>query len=391
MDFLPSYQELKTQFLRNDSQKSSLESYRQTVNNILNRTDPRQLLIVGPCSIHDTHSTLEFASKLKKLISKVEDQFFILMRVYCEKPRTSTGWKGFLYDPHLDGSNDILSGIRWTRQLLLQLVDMQVPAATEFLDPLTALYYEDLISWGSIGARTSSSQPHRQLASGLNMPVGFKNGVAGNLSAAVNGVLSASLSHVYMGLTEKGRPGVIKTKGNPHGHIVLRGGESGPNFDKVSVADALERLKQLQLPERLLIDCSHQNSGKKHDKQLSVFQSVLEQIMQGNSKIRGFMLESHLNAGQQDLAKGLKKLAYGISITDACLDFHTTEQLILKGATMLRELPKEAHSFSADYDKYKTAHSPFLKIQPIIEEEVVLSKENPYESSNHHSSSLVTF
>lgn len=335
MQLLPSYKDLKTQFASNDSQRDFIKINRQTIRNILNGIDPRFLLIVGPCSIHDVKSAKEYALRLKSLSKRVSNHFFILMRVFCEKPRTITGWKGFLYDPHLDGSNAIKSGIESTRQLLLELAELDIPAATEFLDPLTAYYYEDLISWGSIGARTSSSQPHRQLASGLDIPIGIKNGVAGNVSAAINGVTCSSYSHTYMGLNEEGQPAVIHTKGNPDAHVVLRGGESGPNYDSFSVGDALRRLQQAKLPQRLIIDCSHQNSGKRADKQPAVFQSALDQIIQGNMSLRGMMLESHLYAGHQSLMDGLENLAYGVSITDACMDWGATEQLILQGASYL--------------------------------------------------------
>lgn len=331
MTLLPSSQELKRQYPLTSSQLSFIEQSRGTIRHILNGEDPRLLLIVGPCSIHDTISAKDFAIQLKSLAAEVASQFLLVMRVYCEKPRTSAGWKGLLYDPFLNGSNQIKTGIQWTRQLLLELAKEQVPAATEFLDPATTFYYDDLISWGSIGARTSSSQIHRQLASGLQMPIGIKNGIAGNLSAAIHGAFSASQSHVYVGLDAKGRPAIIETWGNKDAHIVLRGGESGPNYDSFSIAEALDRLQQLELPQRLIVDCSHQNSGKQAEKQPEVFQSVLQQVAT-NSAIRGLMLESHLYAGNQTLSNGSHKLKYGVSITDPCLDWPSTKQLILNGA-----------------------------------------------------------
>jgi len=260
MPFLPTYQELKSQISLFPSAKLFIEQSRQTIRKILFGQDPRLLLIVGPCSIHDISSAKEYARRLKILSEKISNHFFIIMRAYCEKPRTASGWKGYLYDPYLDGSHDMKVGIQGTRQLLLDLAEMEVPTATEFLDPLTAHYYDDLISWGSIGARTSSSQPHRQLASGLTMPIGFKNGVAGNVSSAINGVISASYPHTYMGINEMGVPYIMKTKGNKDCHVVLRGGENGPNYDSSSVLEVLKKLDQ-HLLQSLLIDCSHHNSS----------------------------------------------------------------------------------------------------------------------------------
>ena len=337
MQPLPSYKELKTRFSLSSAQRLFIEESREAVRAILNGTDSRLLLIVGPCSIHDSASAKEFACRLKQLAAAVSSHFFLVMRVYCEKARTSSGWKGFLYDPLLDESHAMHLGIEWSRQLLLDLSTLQIPAATEFLDPLTAFYYDDLITWGSIGARTSSSQTHRQLASGLSMPIGFKNGVAGNISAAVNGALAGSHPHTYMGLSDNGHLTIFNTPGNPDSHVVLRGGESGPNYDPSSVSETLTRLDHLQLPLRLLIDCAHQNSGKKHDRQPGVFQSVIHQIVEGNNNIRGLMLESHLYAGNQTLPMDRSKLQYGISLTDPCLDWPSTAHLIQWGVQHLQQ------------------------------------------------------
>jgi 3-deoxy-7-phosphoheptulonate synthase len=338
MESLPSYKELKAHLPLLSPHDDFIEKSRQTIREILNGIDSRLLLIVGPCSIHDRSSAQEFAQNLRHLAHEISSQFFLVMRVYCEKPRTASGWKGFLYDPLLDGSHAMRQGIEWTRQLMLELTSMQIPIATEFLDPLTAFYYEDLVSWGSIGARTASSQVHRHLASNLSMPVGFKNGVAGNLSAAINGAMVASHPHTYMRLCENGKPIVSRTKGNSDTHIVLRGGESGPNYDPSSVSNALARLEYLSLPTRLLIDCAHHNSEKKYEGQLAVFQSVIHQILEGNTNIRGLMLESHLYAGNQNVTENPKNLQYGISITDPCLDWHSTVHLIHWGAQHLRSL-----------------------------------------------------
>jgi 3-deoxy-7-phosphoheptulonate synthase len=330
MESLPSYNALKERLPLSASNRSFISKNRGIVQSILRGEDQRLLLIVGPCSIHEKESALEYARKLHALSLEVSDQFFLVMRIYCEKPRTAYGWKGFLHDPLLDGSNTLKLGIEWTRELLLTLAEMGVPAATEFLDPLTAFYYNDLITWGSIGARTTSSQTHRQLASGLNIPIGFKNGVAGNVSAAVHGALSASLPHTFMGLCPDGTPSSIRTTGNPDTHIVLRGGDySGPNYDPSSVSKALAKLESVKLPARLLIDCSHQNSGKQFDRQPTVFQSVIHQIAEGNANIQGLMLESHLYGGNQGLPHDLSELQYGVSITDSCLDWASTARLII--------------------------------------------------------------
>lgn len=337
MESLPSYKELKTRFPLHFSQLQFIEKSRQIVRAILNGTDPRLLMIVGPCSIHDFSSAKEYAQHLHHLKQQVGSHFFLIMRVYCEKPRTSSGWKGFLYDPLLDGSHAMRLGIEWTRQLMLELTTMQIPIATEFLDPLTTFYYEDLVTWGSIGARTASSQIHRNLASGLSMPIGFKNGVAGNLSAAVHGAFAASHPHSHMGLCENGKPKILRTKGNSDAHIVLRGGECGPNYDPSSVSEALLLLENSKLPCRLLIDCAHDNSGKKYEDQMTVFQSVIHQILEGNINIRGLMLESHLHAGKQAIANPIQPLQYGISITDPCLDWHSTAHLIHWGSQRLRQ------------------------------------------------------
>ena len=337
MESLPSYKEIKTRFPLLPSQRDFLEESRKTVRNILNGYDQRLLLIVGPCSIHDRLSAKEFAAELRKLANDVSSHFFLVMRVYCEKPRTASGWKGFLYDPLLNGSHAMNQGIEWSRQLFLELASMKVPAGTEFLDPLTAFYYDDLVTWGSIGARTASSQTHRQLASALHMPMGFKNGIAGNISAAVHGALAAAHPHTFMRISENGSPIRTQTAGNRDSHIVLRGGDTGPNYDPSSVTEALERLEKVKLPLRLLIDCSHQNSGKKYEQQGAVFQSVIHQIGEGNANIRGLMLESHLHAGNQVLTFDPSKLSYGVSITDPCLDWPSTARLIRWGAQHLHQ------------------------------------------------------
>lgn len=344
-----------------------VQESRHQIAAILAGTDPRLLLIVGPCSIHDPKAAKEYAENLRHLSTLVSKKFFIIMRTYFEKPRTALGWKGMLYDPHLDGSNDIATGIRYGRQLLLDLTEMQVPTATEFLDPLSARFLGDLISWSCIGARTAESQVHRQFASGLPMPVAFKNSTSGNIGVAVKGAMNASYPHAFIGIDDSGHASIVRTKGNPHAHIVLRGGENGTNYDKYSIGKALELLRKHQLQERLVIDCSHDNSKRCQDEQRIVFESVIQQYLQGNTAIRGLALESHLFAGSQSLSIGqsrsnqqeaskdcvnsptpppISRLKYAVSLTDPCLDWETTESLILQSAALLSPamMPQEDKS-----------------------------------------------
>lgn len=324
---LPSPQELRNAYPLNDIQREFISSSRQTVRAILNGEDPRLLCILGPCSIHDITSAKEYAIKLCALSEKLSDQFFFVMRVYLEKPRTGLSWKGLLYDPLLNNSQDMPSGLAISRQLLLDLATLRVPAATEFLDIATVYYLSDLFTWGCIGARTSSSQFHRQIASGLSMPMGFKNNTDGNIAIAVDGAQVARSPHTYIGINSEGKATLLHTRGNPDSHIVLRGGRNGPNYDAGSLQMALNQLQEAHLPPYLLVDCSHDNSYRQHEKQPEVFQSVLEQYAEGNRAIRGILLESHLNAGKQAL-KPAASLHYGVSITDSCLDWNTTETLM---------------------------------------------------------------
>lgn len=331
---LPPPSQLKRLCSQTENQLNFIKTSRQKIVDILNGVDPRLLLIVGPCSIHDTAAAVDYAKKLKAFASQVEKDFLIVMRTYFEKPRTSTGWKGMLYDPNLDRSGDIAKGIQWSRELLLKLADLELPAATEFLDPLASSYYEDLISWGCVGARTTSSQPHREMASGLPMPVAFKNTTDGNVGVAVNAVLAADVRHSYMGMDDEGRVAAIYTRGNPHCHIVLRGSESETNYHPLDVASSLRLLEDAGLPPRLLIDCSHDNSRRCQKQQVEVFESVISQYIEGNTAIRGILLESNLNDGAQSLLS--KPLSYGTSITDPCLDWESTQRLILWGSQKLK-------------------------------------------------------
>lgn len=314
-----------------------VQQSRQQIRRILDGEDSRLLLVVGPCSIHDITAAKEYAIKLHRLSSNISKYFFVIMRTHFEKPRTALGWKGLLHDPHLNGSDDFTAGLKLSRELLLFLATLGIPAATEFLDPITSLYLGDLISWACIGARTSESQIHRQCASGLPMPVAFKNSTSGNIDVAINGILAASCAHSSFGINEQGGISVVQTKGNRHCHIVLRGGESKPNYDADSIAYAVERLKKNHLPQHVVVDCSHDNSSRNYHQQISVFQSVIHQYVQGNSAIKGLSLESNLQAGRQSLLLDKSPLLYGVSITDPCMDWPMTEELLYWGKSMLEQ------------------------------------------------------
>jgi 3-deoxy-7-phosphoheptulonate synthase len=309
-----------------------IHSQRETIQQIISGEDPRIALVVGPCSIHNSDSALLFAEQVKNLQAKVEETFLLVMRVYVEKSRSALGWKGFLYDPYLDGSHDVLSGIAQTRELLLRIAQKGVPSATEFVDPLMALYYEDLISWGFIGARTSSSPPHRQLASSLSCPMGFKNGLDGCLDDAILGILTCSSPQVFPSLSLEGRLTQIESLGDPSAHLVLRGSLKEPNYDRDSVMEALESLEAVGLPKRLMIDCSHGNCERHYARQQTVFFHILENCLDKDYPLIGMMLESHLEEGSQPMGGIIKST---VSITDPCLSWESTESMILKAHTEL--------------------------------------------------------
>ncbi len=302
---------------------------RDAVKQILTGKDPRLLLVVGPCSIHHTGAALEYAEKLRDLSLKIQDKICVVMRVYFEKPRTTLGWKGLINDPHLDGSCNIEEGLTIARRLLLQINELGVPAATEFLDPITPQYIADMISWAAIGARTTESQTHREMASGLSMPVGFKNGTDGSLQVALDAMSSAQHPHSFLGIDQNGRTSVISAKGNRWGHIVLRGGKGKTNFDRSSIAEAEQCLKKAGLPPGIMVDCSHANSEKKPELQKRVWQSVQEQRRDAGCPIVGVMLESNIETGSQPFPQSLDKIRSGLSITDACLGWAETEELLL--------------------------------------------------------------
>ena len=303
-------------------------SGRDQVRSILNGQDKRLMMIVGPCSIHNEEAALEYAQRLVDFSKKLSDRLLILMRVYFEKPRTTIGWKGYIYDPHLDGTLDIETGLHRARALLLKIGEIGMYAGTEFLDPVVPQYLAGLVTWSTIGARTTESQIHRQMASGLSMPVGFKNGTDGNVQTAVDAMVSARSPHGFLGLDHQGRTALIRTTGNPDGHIVLRGGNSGPNFGAVTIDQAQKQLKAAGVRSQLLVDCSHGNSSKDHTKQAKAFKDVVEQRVEGNTDIIGCMVESNLAPGKQDLGDDPSQLNYGVSITDACIGWKETEELL---------------------------------------------------------------
>ena len=300
---------------------------RKAVQDILTNKDQRRMVIVGPCSLHDCQATLEYAEKLRELQQKVKDKILIIMRAYFEKPRTTLGWKGMIYDPHLDNSYDIEGGLRQARSLLLSIANTGLPAAIEFLDPIVPQYLADLISWAAIGARTTESQIHRQMASGLSMPVGFKNSTDGNLSPAVDAIKAASSAHSFMGIDRNGQAVIAETSGNKYGHLVMRGGADCPNYGSEYVAFAEVLLHKAGISTGAIIDCSHANSRKNYKKQRVAFLDVVEQMKQNNPLIAGVMLESFINEGNQQFTEP-KNLKYGVSLTDSCIGWEETEELI---------------------------------------------------------------
>jgi 3-deoxy-7-phosphoheptulonate synthase len=318
-----------------DAGAEAVHGARQAIQRILAGDDDRLVVIVGPCSIHDPEAALDYARRLKAAAAEHADDLLVVMRVYFEKPRTTVGWKGLINDPGLDESFRINDGLRIARKLLRDLAEMGVPAATEFLELVVPQYIDDLVSWGAIGARTAESQVHRQLASGLSCPVGIKNGTGGSLQPAVDAIRSAAHPHHFMSLTKDGHSAIFTTTGNPDGHLILRGGSRGPNFDADSVNDAAELLDQAGLAARIMVDCSHANSGKDPERQAAVCRDLTERIGHGDHRLIGVMMESHLVAGRQDLTPG-SELTYGQSITDACMGWDTTTGLLDELAESVR-------------------------------------------------------
>jgi len=306
----------------------TVQCARERIKAILHAGDQRLLVIVGPCSVHDVAAAQEYATAIAAAHHRFKADLEVVMRVYFEKPRTTVGWKGLINDPHLDGSYDINTGLRRARGLLLHLAELGLPAATELLDPVVPQYIADLISWTAIGARTTESQTHREMASGLSMPIGFKNGTDGSASTAINAMEAAAKPHHFLGISQQGNAAIVSTTGNPDGHLVLRGGKGGPNYGPEAVAAAAAQLAAEGLPARLMVDCSHANSGKDPKRQPDVWKSILAQRREGNRHLIGAMLESHLHFGSQPLTQDPSILKYGVSITDACMDWETTAALL---------------------------------------------------------------
>lgn len=319
-----------------DVEATVLEGRRQ-IQAILRGDDPRFMVITGPCSVHDAEACVEYAQRIKRLQDDIGDRMLIVMRVYFEKPRTTVGWKGMIYDPYLDDTFDIGEGLRRARSLLLRIGEMGIYTATEFLDPIVPQYLAGLVSWAAIGARTTESQTHRQMASGLSMPVGFKNGTDGDAQIAVDAMIAARSEHAFLGIDHFGQTCVVHTRGNPYGHLVLRGGKDGPNFGEEAIAAAQELLRKSDVSSRLLVDCSHGNSNKDYTRQNIALHSIVEQRLAGNADIIGCMLESNLNSGSQSINGSVADLQYGVSVTDSCIGWDETEELL-----------REAHEALAD-------------------------------------------
>ena len=327
--------ELKKSLPLTGDNRERVSNYRSVVKAILDGTDPRLIVVVGPCSIHDTEAAMEYARKLRHLADQVGDQMFIVMRAYFEKPRTTVGWKGLINDPDLDDSFNIDRGLRKARKLLIDITELGLPLGTVALDPVTPQYLQDTITWSAIGARTTESQTHREMSSGLSSPIGFKNGTDGGLDVAVHAMQASAQPHAFLGIDPNGQVAVTQTLGNPYGHVVLRGGGGKPNYDSVSVAQAVDRLNKAGLSPNVIVDCSHANSSKDPSIQPLVLDNVLKQRIEGNLAIKGVMLESHLKAGNQSL-KDPADLEYGVSITDGCIDWATTETALVSAANQLR-------------------------------------------------------
>ncbi len=339
-DLLATPEEIKRRLPLTEHAAETVFRSREIVRAILERRDPRLFIVVGPCSIHDVIAAREYAGRLRALAARVESTMLLIMRVYFEKPRTTVGWKGLINDPDIDDSFHIEKGITIARELLLEIAQMGLPAGTEALDPIMPQYLSELITWTAIGARTTESQTHREMASGLSTPVGFKNGTDGSLSASINALRSVRHPHHFLGITQQGQSAVFRTRGNMHAHLVLRGGGGRVNYDAVSIAVAERELAAANLPPNIVVDCSHGNSNKEPSLQPMVAENCVSQILDGNRSIVGLMLESHLNAGNQSIPKDLSKLEYGVSITDPCIDWQTTENLLLKMHESLRRVAR---------------------------------------------------
>ncbi|SFH79125.1 3-deoxy-7-phosphoheptulonate synthase [Modicisalibacter xianhensis] len=335
-DVLITPEALKQEIPLSEAAERTVIEGRETIQRILDGDDPRLVVVVGPCSIHDVDAAKDYARRLKKLADEVKDSLYVVMRVYFEKPRTTVGWKGLINDPHINDSFEIEEGLHIARSLLVELAEMGLPLATEALDPISPQYLQDCISWSAIGARTTESQTHREMASGLSSPVGFKNGTDGSLDVAVNALQSVAHPHNFLGIDQAGKVAIIRTRGNAYGHVVLRGGNGKPNYDSVSVALAEQELTKAGVSANIMIDCSHANSNKDPALQPLVMENVTNQILEGNRSIMGLMVESHLGWGNQKIPEDRSQLKYGVSITDACIDWDTTLEAFHKMSEKLK-------------------------------------------------------
>ena len=337
-DTMPTPEEIHARLPISDKATKTVTHGRTVLRKILDRQDPRLFVVVGPCSIHDPVAGLDYARRLKALADDVGDVLQIIMRVYVEKPRTTVGWKGYINDPFMDDSFRVDIGMQKAREFLLQVNELGLPTGTEALDPISPQYYGDLITWTAIGARTTESQTHREMSSGLSTPVGFKNATNGDLSVAVNAILSSSRPHSFLGINSTGKVAIVRTKGNAYGHVVLRGGDGRPNYDTVSVSIAEQAMVKAKLPANIVVDCSHANSSKKPELQPLVMADVVNQIRLGNKSLVGVMIEFNIEAGNQPIPADLSQLKYGCSVTDGCVDWGTTEKMIRDAAVLLRDV-----------------------------------------------------
>ena len=340
-EILISPEQLKAKIPMSEAAQKTVVESRQVIRDILDGKDHRLFIVIGPCSIHDIEAAKDYAARLKVLAEEVKDTIYLVMRVYFEKPRTTVGWKGLINDPYLDDSFKIEDGLHIGRQLLRDLAEMGLPTATEALDPISPQYLQDLISWSAIGARTTESQTHREMSSGLSSAVGFKNGTDGGLSVAINALQSVSSPHRFLGINQQGQVSIVTTKGNPYGHVVPRGGNGKPNYDSVSVALCEKDLEKASIAPNIMVDCSHANSNKDPGLQPLVMDNVANQILEGNNSIIGLMVESHIGWGSQSIPKDLSQLQYGVSVTDACIDWDTTVTSVRSMNEKLKDvLPK---------------------------------------------------
>ena len=337
-DLMPSPEEIHARVPLTEQASDTVFASREAIKAILDRKDHRILIVVGPCSIHDPVAGYDYAQRLKKLADEVSDTLYLVMRVYFEKPRTSTGWKGFINDPRMDDSFHIEEGMEKAREFLLKVTELGLPTATEALDPIAPQYLGDLISWTAIGARTSESQTHREMSSGLSTPVGFKNATDGDIVPAINAIKSAASPHSFLGINMQGRSAIVRTQGNPYGHVVLRGGDGRSNFDTVSVCMVERALAKAKIAPNIVIDCSHANSLKDPALQPLVMSDCVHQIREGNQSIVGLMIESNIEGGNQPIPEDLSQLRYGCSVTDACVDWPTTETMIRKAREVLKDI-----------------------------------------------------